>query len=321
MRYIAFVLALLLGGCATAPPESCDVQIGPSQYEYLSGQLVGESNGGATLLSPDFSKLWDGRPSTPTRFQYNTSGTQTTASKWGIQIQLAQQGEDTPDSVTVGVVIIKKTNMPPGAVVQIMPTNISDAPIGFGSMQLDESGVTTGACIIFTNQAVGPVVVTFPNNDGSGGQYLSNGEDIEIGEIRVSETFEFELKRTVEWGWATINRQRFTSNGQSFPVLQPKVRTLSVDFAPIAEREAINDGTDDLMTVLGKCMDGNVACFVFSEVEDPALYQSSRSAYSNPNAQKLRAKTAIIGNFSQAPNIVNGGDKYWGGRAAITEST
>ena len=318
MPTLVLFLALVISGCATAPPECCDVRIGPSQYEYLSWQIINHANGGATLLSPDFSRLWDGRPSTQTRFEYNTSGTQTASSAWALQIQLAQQGGSTPDSVVAGMVLIKKTNMPPGAVVQIMPTNISDSPIGFGSMQLDESGVTTSACILFENQPVGPIVVAFLNNDGSGSQYMTDGEAIEIGEIRVSESFEFCLKRTPKIGWANINKQRFTSSGLTLPVLQPQLRTLQFEVAPLAQQEAINDGNQDMMTVIYTMMSGNVFAVVPFEGPDPALYPAV--GFNSDDNYKIRAKTAMLASFSGSPGMAMNNMLFWDTSMSVTES-
>lgn len=186
-------------------------------------------------------------------------------------------------------------------------------------MRLDHTGVTTGVVILFDNVvAAGPIAAVFRNDDGSGGQYLANGEILDIGEIRVSESFDLPVKRTPRISYGTVNKQRFTSSGAQNLVIRPQVRTLQIELAPLAQAEAINGGTNDLGIVLRQIMQGNVAIFVPFPVVDRAYYPAELH---NPDrSEKIRAKTSMLASFNQAPNMSMDGNFYWLTSMNVTES-
>lgn len=318
MRILLVILALLVSGCAAAPVE-CPVIIGPSQFEYLAAQIVGGGNGDALLLSPDFTKLFDGHPSTDTRFEYDTSGAQTTASYWGLEVFLGEEGESSPGNVTVGNMLMLHTSMPAGAHIEVRASIPSGTLLASGTMQIDQSGTTTSAVLVWENEfsSTGVLVIIFLNNV-NGSTYMSDGTNITIGEIHFSESVEFPLKRTPKISWAQINKQRFTSSGLTLPVLQPQVRTLAMEFAPIAQIEAINDETIDMETVIYRIMQGTVAAFIPFITRDIGYYGSQQR--NNPDSQKIRAKTAMLASFNQPPSLGMDGNFYWNGLMNVTES-
>lgn len=326
MRFLFIVFALAIGACAAECPMSLKGDgcvIGCSQYEYLATQITGGGNGGATLTSDNFSRLYDTHVSTRTRFEYATSGSQTTSSYWALEIFLAEQGGDTPDGVPYGLVAILGTSLPEGAVIELWDADPSiGVNLAQGTMQIDQSGLTTSAWLICDpalTEGTTPHIVF--RNDKDGSTFMSNGYDIDIGEIFVSDTVRFQLRRTPQISWANINKQRFSANGLTLPVLRPQVRTMQVDFAPIEQRPALNDGTDDLMTVFYRMMNGNVFGFVPFHMEDPALYPITRYLIEEAaSSQKIRAKTAMLASFSQAPTIRQDSGRYWVGSAVMTES-
>lgn len=325
MRFVLLGLLLVLNvGCATPPKPSevCEVIIGASNYGYVGAQIVGGNNGGATLLSDNFDNLFDGQPSTLTRFQYVTSGSQTTSSFFGIEVFITNQGDPTPITADWGLLAILHTSLPAGALVEAW-----EGTPGAGTlratltMQPDPDGNTTSAWMIVQNVSNHGTAITavFRNNLNSS-TYLTNGTEVTIGEMFISDTVTVNLKRDPSWTPVNTAKIRYSAANVQWPVLQPMVRLWTYNFAPVTQDDAFIGG-GSFMRLIASIMAGPVAAFIPFESRDLGFYGIANVLFDTIGSSQLRSATAILGQFGQQqPTSKYDGEYYVDTTMQVQES-
>lgn len=328
MRTILFLLALL-AGCSTLPAGCPEVIIGYGNYVYSGAQLIGGSNGSASLNSASFDDLYDGQVSTLTSFTYNTSGTQTSASFWGIEQFVDFPGGVTHD-VPVGVVGILNTNLPAGLTVQIY----SNVPgfgtlLATGTMQYDQTGVTTSAWFVFdvVDTSTTAISVNF-FNDVNGSRGMFNGDEFTIGEIYIGNRSDWQIKRDPKLTWAQTTKLRLSSADAQWPLMDVPVRQMTVNFSPLAQKQALADfgGRNAVppvvsaSTLVSIIMQNYVVAFIPYTNLDPSFYGASFANMNLLSSYRIRAQTAYLGAFLNPPSITQNGDMYYDATMTFQES-
>jgi hypothetical protein len=106
-----------------------------------------------------------------------------------------------------------------------------------------------------------------------------------------------------------------SSAGVQWPVMQPRVRQMTVDFSPLTQKVALSSDRADLQTIFGTIAASPVVAVLPFTQCDPAFYSTDVT-----ENQKLVAKTAFLGAFLNPPQITGNGDMYYDATMTVQES-
>jgi hypothetical protein len=309
MRFIPFLFALL-AGCATIQPAECPVIIGSGNFIYAGWQVI-STNGGASFLSPT-DQLWDGKPSTVTRLEWEDDP-QTTGVWVGIEFQPQDQAGNT--NQTIGLIGVKNTSLPPNLRFALWKGIVGGTFLGETRLQSSPDGSTEG-WIAFDNMNLGSdlIIATFYNDAGSGSHPLHANDEFTIGEIYVGYKTEWKIKRNPQVVPANTGKVRISSNGTQSPIINPYVRQVKIDFSPLTQKQAFNSEADLQTTFRTIASSPIVAVLPFTRC-DPAY-----GASTDTEDQQMVAKTAILCTFLNPPTITGDGDLYYDATMTVQES-
>jgi hypothetical protein len=291
------------------------VIISYGNYGYAGPQIVQSGSGGAFLSSTD--ELFDGQPSTVTRFTW-TGGAQTTASFTGIEFFLTPSPVDTtPATLDFAVVAIKNTSLPAGMKVQLRLGTTIGTVVATGNLETDPAGGTSIWLVYYANISnTGVALVLLFYNDVGGTHPMHAADEVTVGEIHVGLRSDWFLKRNQKITSANVGKLNLSAAGVQFPGWSPRVRQNHFELAPMGQKEALasDDGEQiDFETLIANIMNSDVVGFIPEVTPDPALYGggTSYSSETQQDAYRIRARTAYLGNFLQAPTTSGNNDKYY----------
>ncbi len=299
MRHaILALLLLVVQSCAAAPVRECDVLvIGWGNYALLGSQIVASQSGAGFDSDPAY--LVDGKPGTLTNAHWSTVGA--TTDYVGIQFYPAPTGADTPEAVPIGVMAILNTDLPEGMLVQAYVNGVLAAT---SQMQSTPASSRTSAWFVFDEIVNYPVQIRIYDNV-NGATVMSSGQEFTVGEVFAAAKSEWCIKRNPRFGYAGTNKMRISSTGVQWPVLTPVIRNLSVNLAPIKQKEAFTRETPwNLTRVLRSIFESDCVAFIPFTNYDPAVYGPQGGARLQP---ELVAQTAWVGQLTAAPTITGNG--------------
>lgn len=313
--FIAF-FCTLAQGCIFADgfETRCPVIIGYGSYGYIGAQVIG--SGSTPGFLSDSSYLFDGKPGTLTNIQW-IDGVQTVFSYTAIEFYVGIQPVTEPGDVPVGIVAILNTSLPEGLGAVLL---INNSVVQIAEMKSTPVSTRTSCWFVFpiTPTSTGTIEVQFHNViAGNPTPPIDASAVFTVGEIWAGTYAEFKMKRDPKFGYEQLNKTRFSSSGASWPVPVPAIRNLSLNLAPLQQKETFTNAVPlSASDVIRKVFTAPIVAVLPFLNFDPATYGVSNDFYSS----LLVSQTAMLGQFKTAPTISGNGDQYYDIAMSFVES-